>query len=150
MVGSAMLMAQQELGEREDAVARLGAELSNIALGLFKMQEAIFFFMKKAFAIAQWSPESNVIALVLVTRLVGSMDITFNDANWDKVLLCAFLLAQKLWDEIWEEDPCARCQGVEVNANSHCCESFGSALANTELVGGSVVGAGADRAVCAP
>ena len=61
--------------------------------------ETIFFFMKKAFAIAQWSPESNVIALVLVTRLIGSTDITFNEANWDKVLICAFLLAQKLWDD---------------------------------------------------
>jgi len=61
--------------------------------------ETIFFFMKKAFAIAQWSPESNVIALVLVTRLIGSTEITFNEANWDKVLLCAFLLAQKLWDD---------------------------------------------------
>merc|ERR1719421_1443738 len=55
--------------------------------------------MKRAFTIAQWSPESNVIAMVLLTRLATSTDVTLNDRNWDKLLLCAFLLAQKLWDD---------------------------------------------------
>eukprot|EP00937_MAST-01D_sp_MAST-1D-sp2_P002151 g2151.t1 len=61
--------------------------------------ETIFVFMKKAFKIAQWSPESNVIAMVLLTRLTGSTDVTINDRNWEKLLLSAFLLAQKLWDD---------------------------------------------------
>jgi hypothetical protein len=59
----------------------------------------IFHFMKSAFRIAQWSPECNVLAMVLLTRLVGSTQVTFNERNWEKLLLCSLLLAQKLWDD---------------------------------------------------
>jgi hypothetical protein len=56
-------------------------------------------FMKESFDLAMWSPECNIIALVLITRLIGSTEITFNFNNWDKILLCSLLLAQKLWDD---------------------------------------------------
>jgi len=59
----------------------------------------IFRFMKESFDLAMWSPECNIIALVLITRLIGSTEVTFNFNNWDKILLCALLLAQKLWDD---------------------------------------------------
>jgi hypothetical protein len=59
----------------------------------------IFHFMKESFTLALWSPECNIIALVLITRLVGSTEVTLNYNNWDKILLCALLLAQKLWDD---------------------------------------------------
>ena len=61
--------------------------------------ENIFAFMKDAYEIAQWSPECNVLSMVLLTRLVASTEMTFNARNWDKLLLCALLLAQKLWDD---------------------------------------------------
>jgi len=61
--------------------------------------DSIFAFSKNAFLIAQWSPECNIIALVLITRLVGSTEVTLTERNWDKILLCALLLAQKLWDD---------------------------------------------------
>jgi hypothetical protein len=41
--------------------------------------------MKNAFKIAQWSPECNVIAMVLISRLTASTEATFNINNWDKV-----------------------------------------------------------------
>ena len=60
----------------------------------------IFSFMKKAFSIAMWSPECNVIAMVLISRLAGSTDISLNLNNWDKVILCAMMVAQKIWDDV--------------------------------------------------
>lgn len=59
----------------------------------------IFHFMKESFTLALWSPECNIISLVLITRLIGSTEVTLNYNNWDKILLCALLLAQKLWDD---------------------------------------------------
>ena len=40
-----------------------------------------------------------MLALVLLTRLVANTEMTFNVRNWDKLLLCSLLLAQKLWDD---------------------------------------------------
>jgi hypothetical protein len=60
----------------------------------------IFSFVKKAFSIAMWSPEVNIIAMVLISRLAGSTDISLNLNNWDKVILCAMLVAQKIWDDV--------------------------------------------------
>jgi len=86
--------------------------------------EVIYHFMKEAFVIAQWSPESNVIALVLISRLIGSTEVTFNSTNWNRILLCALLLAQKLWDDtplanvdfpvVWKT---AYPQGVNIDLN---------------------------------
>ena len=55
--------------------------------------------MKESFTLGMWSPECNIISLVLITRLIGSTSVTLNCNNWDKILLCALLLAQKLWDD---------------------------------------------------
>jgi hypothetical protein len=60
----------------------------------------IFSFIKKAFSVAMWSPEVNVIAMVLISRLQGSKSMSLNLNNWDKVILCAMLVAQKIWDDV--------------------------------------------------
>jgi hypothetical protein len=75
----------------------------------------IFHFMQESFILAMWSPECNIIALVLITRLATSTDVsypfvsphcqpfhecclqtTLNCNNWDKILLCALMLSQKV------------------------------------------------------
>lgn len=61
--------------------------------------QEIFQFANRCFRIAKWSPEANIIAMVLMTRLATGTDVELNDRNWDKLLLCAFLLAQKMWDD---------------------------------------------------
>jgi hypothetical protein len=61
--------------------------------------DSIFEFLKRCFVVAEWSPETNVIALVLLVRLVGSTETALTLHNWDKLALCALLLAQKLWDD---------------------------------------------------
>jgi hypothetical protein len=60
----------------------------------------IYSFMKEAFIIAQWSPECNIIAMVLISRMCASTDVSLNLNNWDKILLCALLVAQKIWDDV--------------------------------------------------
>ena len=65
--------------------------------------EDIFRFLKGCFTVAKWSPECNVIAMVLLVRLAGSQEgtpVRLNYRNWDKLLLCSLLLAQKLWDDV--------------------------------------------------
>ena len=60
----------------------------------------IYSFMKELFVIAQWSPECNIIAMVLISRMCASTDVSLNLNNWDKIILCALLVAQKVWDDI--------------------------------------------------
>jgi hypothetical protein len=59
----------------------------------------VFRFMKESFQLALWSPECNIIALVLITRLVASTEVVLNRNNWDKILMCSLMLAQKIWDD---------------------------------------------------
>ena len=94
-------------------------------------------FMKESFDLAMWSPECNIIALVslmfllflvisrlcekvLITRLIGSTEVTFNFNNWDKILLCALLLAQKLWDDT----PLANVDFPAIWQVMHCKQTF--------------------------
>jgi hypothetical protein len=55
--------------------------------------------LKDVFKIAQWSPECNILALVLISRLVVTTDVVFHEGNWDILLLCSLLIAQKIWDD---------------------------------------------------
>jgi hypothetical protein len=59
----------------------------------------IYRFLKDLFEFGKWSSECNIIALVLITRLVTWTEVTLNRNNWDKILLCSLLLAQKIWDD---------------------------------------------------
>lgn len=61
--------------------------------------DAIFEFLRKTFEVAKWSPECHIIALVYVNRLTGFTNIRLHLHNWRPILLCALLLAQKLWDD---------------------------------------------------
>jgi hypothetical protein len=60
----------------------------------------IFRFLKESYLIACWSPEVHIIAMVLITRLVGGTEVSFDSTSWNRILLCALMLAQKLWDDI--------------------------------------------------
>jgi len=83
---------------RRSAASQLtGAQLAAKAAAL--SVDSIFEFLKRCFVVAEWSPETNVIALVLLVRLVGSTETALTLHNWDKLALCALLLAQKLWDD---------------------------------------------------
>ena len=56
-------------------------------------------FLGHAYELAGWSPEVNIIAVVLVNRFCDTgLPISYH--NWNKVLLIALLIAQKLFDDV--------------------------------------------------
>lgn len=60
---------------------------------------AIFLVIKSIYAIAEFSPECLVIALLFMERLRTLTHIPLLVANWQPVLLAALLVAQKVWDD---------------------------------------------------
>jgi hypothetical protein len=60
--------------------------------------QEILSFLTEAFRISQWSTECNIIALVLITRL-NERGYIFRWRNWNRVTLCALIVAQKIWDD---------------------------------------------------
>ena len=61
--------------------------------------ENIFEFVKALFDCAQFSPECCIISLVYVNRLIAFTGMPLQPTNWRPVLLCALLVAQKVWDD---------------------------------------------------
>jgi hypothetical protein len=57
-------------------------------------------FLAACYELGRWSPESNVIAMVLVTRFRSASGVSFNRNNWPMVILIAMNLAQKSWDDV--------------------------------------------------
>ena len=53
-------------------------------------------FLQKIFELCEWSSECNIIALVLIARLENS-GYPYQRQNWNRVTLCALLVAQKIW-----------------------------------------------------
>ena len=62
--------------------------------------EAMFKFLKDVYTIARWTPECNVLALVLLMRLLDSSDIRMHAGNWDILVLSSLMISQKIWDDI--------------------------------------------------
>jgi hypothetical protein len=63
-------------------------------------KDVVFEFLKEAYGIAEWSPECNIIALVLVNRLCGTASYQMSYRNWNKLTLISLLVAQKIWDDV--------------------------------------------------
>jgi len=61
--------------------------------------EDIYKFISKAYKLAKFSPECNILALVLVNRCIGTTHIPLTVYNWRLFLLTALLVAQKVWDD---------------------------------------------------
>jgi hypothetical protein len=61
--------------------------------------EEVYLFLKTAYKVAQWSPECNIYALVLVTRMHHhGFPLTWR--NWNRIFIVAMLIAQKMWDDV--------------------------------------------------
>ena len=61
--------------------------------------ERMYYFLARSFHMAQWSPETNIGACVLLLRWVQAGHV-LNSSNWKKMLLVALLIAQKIADDI--------------------------------------------------
>ena len=62
--------------------------------------ETLFKFLKDVYSIARWTPECNILALVLLMRLINSSEVTIHGGNWDILLLSSLMIAQKIWDDV--------------------------------------------------
>jgi len=61
--------------------------------------EHIFRYYSSIFSVAQFSPESNLISLVYVNRLINFTGMKLHGQNWRTTCLLCLLLAQKVWDD---------------------------------------------------
>jgi hypothetical protein len=60
----------------------------------------IFSYIATVYKIGKWSEECNLIMIVLISRFVSAAKLQFDYNNWHLVLLIAFMIAQKVWDDL--------------------------------------------------
>jgi len=56
-------------------------------------------FIQALFDCAQFSPECCIICLVYINRLIAFTGMPLHPTNWRPLLLCAIMVAQKVWDD---------------------------------------------------
>eukprot|EP00357_Protocruzia_adherens_P008197 CAMPEP_0115030686 /NCGR_PEP_ID=MMETSP0216-20121206/37988_1 /TAXON_ID=223996 /ORGANISM="Protocruzia adherens, Strain Boccale" /LENGTH=258 /DNA_ID=CAMNT_0002407997 /DNA_START=87 /DNA_END=863 /DNA_ORIENTATION=- len=61
--------------------------------------ENIYEFIKALYDCAQFSPECCIICLVYINRLIAFTGLPLHPTNWRPLILCALLVAQKVWDD---------------------------------------------------
>jgi len=61
--------------------------------------ESISEFMKALYDCAQFSPECCIICLIYINRIISFTEMPLQPTNWRPLVLCALLVAQKVWDD---------------------------------------------------
>jgi hypothetical protein len=60
----------------------------------------IFTYIATVYNVGRWTKECNLIMIVLVSRFVGAARFQLHNHNWHLIVLVAFMVAQKLWDDV--------------------------------------------------
>jgi hypothetical protein len=57
-------------------------------------------FLDGLYTLCKWTPECNIMALVLIVRLFQyNPGMTLHRNNWRRLLVTALMIAQKTWDD---------------------------------------------------
>jgi len=69
-------------------------------------EEDIYLFINPIFHALKIKPESGVLAMVYIERLLYSTNLTFDPTNWRRVVLSSLILATKIYEElaVWNAD----------------------------------------------
>ena len=59
----------------------------------------IYNFMYALYECAQFSPECCIICLVYINRLIAFTGVPLGPSNWRPIILCSYLVGQKVWDD---------------------------------------------------
>jgi hypothetical protein len=57
-------------------------------------------FITTLYGIGSWTQECNLLAMVLILRMVAAGHYALNAQNWDMVFFAGVLIAQKNWDDV--------------------------------------------------
>lgn len=78
-----------------EATAADGLDSAGMSTTLDEIHEFLYMLFKSA----KFSPECNIIALVYINRVIAKTGMPLYDGNWRAVVIAAFILAQKVWDD---------------------------------------------------
>lgn len=87
------------LTEASAESAALEAEWATATAGAVPSIETMYKMIQKIHELGQFSPETVILSLILINRVISSSGMPVGPKNWRLVCLIATLLAQKVWDD---------------------------------------------------
>jgi len=66
----------------------------------FPSLEGMLKFLQRIFKVGQFNPETCIVTLIYVNRLLGLSGMSLTPENWKPVTVGCLIVAQKVWDDV--------------------------------------------------